>query len=71
MFNWLRNLFTKNATEILLFYVNFNEKHYKQYGKENSCTAYIHPILKNDKLVQDCLNNLIDYIRDNYNMENM
>jgi hypothetical protein len=71
MFKWLRKLFTKNNTEIPLFYVNFNLLKCKKYGKKNSCIAHIHPNFKNDEMVQEKINELIDYIRDNYDMGEM
>jgi hypothetical protein len=46
-------------------------QHYKKYGKENSCMAHIHPMLKNDETVKKILNTLIDYIRDTYDMKEM
>lgn len=71
MYKWLRKKFTVDTTEIPLFYVNFNEKLFKKNGKENSCMTHTHPKLKGDKVVEQSLKKLIDYIRDNYNMEDM
>jgi hypothetical protein len=76
--NWLddllekfKNNLTKNKTEIPLFWVNFDYKKYKEFGKEGSCMAHVHPTLKDDVYVKETLNDLIDYIRDNYKMEEM
>jgi len=68
MFKWIQGKFTNNLTEIPLFYVNFNFKYYEEYGKRKSCVAHIHPILKDDEIIINKLNELIDYIRDNYDM---
>lgn len=68
---FLKKLFTKQLKEIPLFWVNFNYILFKDKGKENSCMAHIHPLLKDDKHIQDTLKELIDYIRDNYNMEDI
>ena len=66
-----KRLFTKNLTSIPLFWVDFTYKLYKKKGKEGSCMVKIHPNLANDEFIKKTLNELIDYIRDNYNMEDM
>ena len=67
MFKWLKSKLTKNLTEIPLFWVNFNAK---TTDKKN-CMTHIHPELRDDKVVIESLNKLIDYIRDNYDMDKM
>ena len=67
MFKWIKSKLTNNLTEIPLFWVNFNSK---TTNKKN-CMAHIHPALTDDKVVIESLNKLIDYIRDNYDMEDM
>ena len=69
MFKLFKRFFTKNLTEIPLFYINFNYKKYKRDGKKNSCIAHIHPLLKDDEYIKEMINMTIDYIRDNYDME--
>jgi len=71
MFKYLYNKLTNNYNKVPLFFVNFNLNHYQQKGVKNSCIVKIHPELKNDKYIVESLNNLIDYIRDNYNMEKL
>jgi len=71
MFKYLYNKLTRNYNKIPLFWVNFNLNHYQQNGVKNSCAVKIHPEFKNDKYIVDSLNNLIDYIRDNYDMEKL
>lgn len=71
MFNLLQRILTKSLTNIPLFWVNFNKKHYIEKGKYNSCTAYIHPLLKNDEYINDTLKELVSYIKDNYDMEDV
>jgi transcription elongation factor GreA-like protein len=66
-----KRLFTKNLTSIPLLWVDFNYKKYKGKGKQDSCIIRIHPILTNDEYIKNTLNELVDYIRDNYNMEDM
>lgn len=69
MFNFLSKKLTKNYNEVPLFWVDFNLNKYIENGAENSCMVKIHPVLKDDEYVHETLNNLVDYIRDNYNME--
>ncbi len=70
IFNKLTNILTKNKTEIPLFYVNFDYIKYKD-NKIGSCMYNVHPIFKEDKYVKEKLNDLIDYIRNKYDMENI
>jgi hypothetical protein len=67
----LQRLMTKNLKEIPLFWVHFNYEHFKNSGKENSCMVNIHPILADDKFIQDKLKDVIDYIRDSYDLEEL
>lgn len=71
MFNKIIKKLTNNYTEVLLFWVTFNLNKYNQDGAKNSCILKIHPELKNDKYIKNTLNNLVDYIRDNYDMEKL
>jgi hypothetical protein len=68
MFKWIGKLLTKNYTKIPLFTVTFDLTKYNNYGAKGSCEVKLHPELK-DKHIQRILNNLIDYIRENYDME--
>lgn len=71
MYNLIQKLFTKNKTEIPLFWTTFNYKKYKQNGKKGSCDARVHPNLAYDKYIHNEINKIIDYIRNNYDMEDM
>ena len=62
---------TKNNTEIPLFYTTFNLNKYKEGGIKGSCDLKIHPVLRDDKEVINRMNELVDYIRDNYNMDEL
>lgn len=66
---FLTNLLTKNRTQIPLLYVTFDYKKFKEFGKVGSCKCYPHPIVANDDNIKFKVNELIDYIRDNYDME--
>jgi len=61
-------LFTKNLTQIPLLFINFNYQHFKTKGKKNSCMLNMHPCIRNDEHVISTMNDLVDYIRDNYDM---
>ena len=65
----LTNLLTKNKTQIPLLYVTFDYKKFQESGKVGSCMANVHPLIKNDDNIKLKLNELIDYIRDNYDMD--
>lgn len=65
---WIRNE-TKNLTEIPLFFVLFDYQAYKQHGKKDSCMIHAHPEIAKDTFVREHLQELVDYIRDNYNLD--
>ena len=64
----ITNLLTKNKTQIPLLYVTFDYKKFTESGKVDSCMANVHPLIRNDDNIKLKLNELVDYIRDNYNM---
>lgn len=64
----LTRLLTKNLQRVPLLRIDFNMKLFKQNGKKNSCMCVIHPVLKDDTHIKGTLNELCDYIRDNYDM---
>lgn len=70
---WLINLWirrkTKNLTRIPLFTMLFNYRKYKKQGKKDSCTFYGHPDIANDEFVKSKLQEVVDYIRDNYDLD--
>ena len=67
----LTNLLTKNKTQTPLLYVTFDYKKFKESGKVGSCMVNVHPVIKNDDNIKLKIYELIDYIRDNYDMEDM
>lgn len=62
---------TKNYTKVPLFWVTFNLKLYNRYGENGSCMLHIHPSLRGDNYIVETMQNLSDYIRDNYEMETL
>ena len=71
MFRFFTKLLTKKLTAIPLFIVYFNYPKYKTDGKKGSCLTKIHPVFNGDKYLETELKMLIDYIRDNYDMEEL
>ncbi len=73
MFKRLCNLYirkkTKNLTRIPLFTMTFNYRKYKADGKKDSCMFYAHPDIAKDKFVKEKLFEVVDHIRDNYDMD--
>lgn len=60
---------TKNLTKIPLFTITFDYRKYKAEGKKDSCTFYCHPDIAQDEFVKDKLCEVVDYIRDNYDID--
>ena len=67
----LKRLLTKNLTEIPLFWVVINYKKYQEDGAKGSAMAHRHPILKDDEYIKTTLNELIDHIRNNYDVNEL
>lgn len=65
---WIRHK-TKNLTRIPLFTMTFNYRKYKAYGKKDSCTFHCHPDIVDDEFVKEKLHEIVDHIRDNYDMD--
>jgi len=65
---WIRHK-TKNLTRIPLFTMTFDYRKYKAQGKKDSCTLHCHPDIANDEFVKEKLQEVVDYIRDNYDLD--
>lgn len=65
---WIRHK-TKNLTEIPLFTMTFDYCKYKSHGKKDSYMFYAHPNIANDEFVKSKLQEVVDYIRDNYDLD--
>lgn len=70
MLEKLTKKFTNNFNEVPLFYVTFNLNKFKTKGISGSCDIKLHPEIK-DEVVKNKLNELVDYIRSNYDMEEL
>lgn len=71
MFNFIIRKLTKNFNEVPLFWVDFNLNKYKKEGALNSCVVKIHPELSNDTYIKCAIIDVIDYIREHYDMEKL
>ena len=65
---WLKRT-TKDFTKIPLFHISFNYQKFLKDGAKGSCDCHFHPDFNNDKELQQMIFNVIDYIRNNYDME--
>lgn len=65
------DLLTNKKQKVPLLWVHFDYPKYAKDGANGSCICSVHPDLANDKALQDMLNGLVDYIRDNYDMEKL
>ena len=65
---WIKHK-TKNLTEIPLFFVTFDYQKYIKNGKKDSCMIHAHPEITKDAFVREHLQEVVDYIRDNYDLD--
>ena len=47
----------------------FDYRKYQQDGKTGSCTFYAHPEIAQDEFVKERLGEVVDHIRDNYDLD--
>lgn len=66
--SFITRLLTKNKTEIPLLYVTFNWNKFIKNGRVGSCMCNTHPLIQNDEHIKQTINDLVDYIRDTYDM---
>lgn len=60
---------TRNLTRIPIFTMTFNYSKYKKDGAKDSCMFYCLPDIANDEFVKEKLCEVVDYVRDNYDIE--
>ena len=65
----LTRLLTKNLQRVPLLRIDYNMKLFKENGAKGSCMCNIHPYLKDDEHIKTTIQELCDYIRENYDME--
>jgi hypothetical protein len=49
--------------------MTFDYRKYKAQGKKDSCTMHCHPDIAKDEFVKSKLQEVVDYIRDNYDLD--
>ena len=69
--NLINRLLTGNYKRVALFIVEFNYRKFRKYGKKGSCVCVMHPGLQADEYIRKTTNDLVDYIRDNYDMKKL
>ena len=69
--NKLVDLLTKGKRCVPLIYINFNYQKYMQEGASGSCICNVHPDLAHDEKLTSMMNEVVDYIRDNYDMNKL
>lgn len=67
----LDRILTRGFTRVPLVIVTFNLRDYKRFGKQGSCRAIIHPEVRGDQFVEARLREIIDHIRETYDMEKL
>lgn len=67
----LTRILTNNLQKIPLLYINFNLRKYRRNGVKGSCDCVAHPVLARDEYIKETMNNLCDYIRENYDMDGL
>ncbi|MFB8425096.1 hypothetical protein ACFC4S_24060 [Priestia megaterium] len=61
----------KSPRTFPLLYATFNLKKYKESGEKGSCNLSVPPPLSGDKLIINTANEVVDYIRKNYDMKKL
>lgn len=69
--NKLVDLLTKGKRCVPLIYINFNYQKYMQEGASGSCICNVHPDLAHDEKLITMMNEMVDYVRDNYDMNKL
>lgn len=67
----LKRILTSNLQKIPLLYINFNMRKYRQDGAKGSCDCVRHPALAQDEHIKETMSKLCDYIRENYDMDEL
>lgn len=64
----ITSLLTNQKKEVPLLYITFDYNKFIAEGKQGSCMCSSHPALAKDEHLRNMLHEVVDYIRDNYNM---
>ena len=68
---WLKKWLTDGFTKVPLLSISVNLKFFKEYGSKYSCTCRVNKLFKNDWYIKRTMEDLCEYIRKNYNMEDL
>lgn len=68
---WFKKWLTDGFTKVPLLSISVNLKFFKKYGSKYSCTCRVNKLLKNDWYIKRTMEDLCEYIRKNYNMEDL
>ena len=71
IYNQFVNILTKNKTELPLIFINFDYQKWMTNGLIGSCAVHIHPVLADDEILQQQIKEIIDGIRERYDMHDM
>lgn len=71
MFKSISKKLTKNNKEIPLLYIMFDLEKFQSQGEKGSCVLNLHPSLREDEILVEQLNSLVDHIRENHDMEKL
>lgn len=66
---FIRKLLTKNATEIPLIFVLFDENKFKM--SEKCFEIRHHPSFNDDKILEEKLRGVVDYIKEKYDLNGL
>ena len=69
--NKIVDLLTKGKRCVPLIYINFNYQKYMQEGASGSCICNVHPDLAHDEKLITMMNEMVDYVRDNNDMNKL
>lgn len=64
-------LLTKNYKEVPLLRISFDLEGYQRNGAAGSCMCTTHPELSKNEVLLGKMFDLVDYIRNNYDMEKL
>ena len=69
MFEFLYKKLTKDHAQIPLLFIDFDLNKYN--SGEKSCDIRLHPNFRDDELLKQKINDLIDYMRENHDMDKL
>ncbi|WP_226035788.1 hypothetical protein [Aquibacillus saliphilus] len=71
MFKFINKKLTNRYKQVPLLYITFDLNKYQEVGEKDSCELKVHPNMRDDEFIINQLNDIVDHIRDNYDMEKL